>query len=63
MSVLNLIQFNLTVYDDKSDVEHQMNENDLAACKTVVSRHYKIRLTCLQYLEDYSYSCKGGVNA
>ncbi len=36
-----------------------MNENDLAACKTVVSRHYKIRLTSLQYLEDYSYSCKG----
>jgi hypothetical protein len=36
-----------------------MNENDLAACKTVVSRHYKIRLTSLQYLEDYSYSYKG----
>ncbi len=32
MSVLNLIKFNLTVYDDKSAVEHQMNENDLAAC-------------------------------
>ncbi len=31
-----------------------MNENYLAACKTVVSRYYKIRLTSLQYLKDYT---------
>jgi hypothetical protein len=31
-----------------------MNENYLAACKTVVSRHYKIRLTSLKYLGDYN---------